>query len=75
MHRLHSRRIDDRMEHPLYTVSRPFSRRLALRISQAVGIWALRNVPRRPSYSERVARIEASREAAARVLPQLPRIQ
>ncbi|MBW8872970.1 MAG: hypothetical protein JF618_12715, partial [Leifsonia sp.] len=46
---------------------------LALRLGRALTAWGARPLAREPHHVERVARMEFSRDAAARTLPQLPR--
>jgi len=57
----------------LVSAYRPLSHRLALRAGRALTAWGARPLAREPHHAARVARIEGSREAAARTLPQLPR--
>jgi hypothetical protein len=52
---------------------RPWSHRVALRIGSALTAWGARPIVHDGQHDARVALIEGSREAAARVLPQLPR--
>ncbi|WP_158863891.1 hypothetical protein [Leifsonia sp. AG29] len=52
---------------------RPLVHRAALRLGGALTEWGARPAAQAVSYSERTARMEASREAAARTVPQLPR--
>lgn len=52
---------------------RPWTHRTALRLGSALTAWGARSAPRVSRYAERVERVEATRDHAARALPQLPR--
>jgi hypothetical protein len=51
----------------------PWSHRAALRLGEALTAWGRRPATSEPVHAERVARMEAARDSAARTLPQLPR--
>ncbi|WP_285117025.1 hypothetical protein [Leifsonia sp. fls2-241-R2A-40a] len=57
----------------LISVYRPLTHRVALRLGHALTAWGARPLAREPYDHDRVARIERTRDAAARTLPQLPR--
>lgn len=57
----------------LLPAPRPWTHRTALRLGHALTVWGARPVRRSSQYAERVALVEASRDRAARLLPQLPR--
>jgi hypothetical protein len=57
----------------LVSAYRPLPHRLALRLGRALTAWGARPLAREPHDADRVARMERSRDAAARTLPQLPR--
>ncbi|MFJ3392323.1 hypothetical protein [Leifsonia aquatica] len=52
---------------------RSWTHRTALRIGAALTAWGARPVRRSTHHAERVDRVEATRDSAARLLPQLPR--
>lgn len=57
----------------LVSTYRPLTHRVALRVGRALTAWGARPLAREPHHADRVARLERTRDAAARTLPQLPR--
>lgn len=52
---------------------RSWAHRTALRVGTALTAWGARPVHRSSHHAERVDLVEATRDSAARILPQLPR--
>ena len=52
-----------------------WTQRTAIRFGSALAAWGVRKAMLRtaPRYAEQLAAVEATRDAASRVLPQLPR--